>query len=301
MSFRGYRVDELQCACSETLERNRFASITKATNTAAYAGAGSEVDGVITARSANNKVSVYPVSSKKRTFLIRLLSAVNRGDALFPATDGQAVKSSHDVIRGVTALPNNLSADATYLLPANPTGTGWEDHGNAVAIYDFSKTSWTYEDVSATKNVGLTVCVSEEGKYYTWNGTAWVLAKVAAYANEAGVAGDEIEAYRSKDLDRVNSDMLPANCNFGIALMGASITETDADAEVVVLDNRITADDIAIVTIADQTGQASEGPPPTTTPVYVVKAVCTAGKLTVTLSGNGGAGTVINYIIVRSL
>lgn len=289
MSFRGYRVDELQCACSGTLERNRFASITKATNTAAYSGAGSEVDGVITARSANNKVSVYPVSSKKRTFLIKLLSAVSRGDALFPATNGQAVKSSYDVISGVTAAPN-LSADATYLLPAVPTGTGWEDHGNAVAIYTHSTTKWAYVDVSATANVGLTVHVSAEGKYYTWNGTAWVLAKVAAYANEAGVVGDEIEAYRSKDLDRVNSDMLPANCNFGIALMGASAAETDADASVVVLDNRIAAGDKAIVTIAAQAGTAS-----------VLKAVCTAGTLTVTLSGNGGAGTVINYIIVRSL
>lgn len=298
MGFRGYRVDELQCACSGTLERNRFAIITKATNTAAYAGAGSEVDGVITARSANNKVSVYPVSSKKRTFLIKLLSNVSRGDALFPATNGQAVKSSYNVIRGVTALPN-LSADATYLLPAVPTGTGWEDHGNAVAIYTQADQKWSFVDVSETANVGLTVYVSEEGKYYTWNGTAWVLAKVAAYANEAGVAGDEIEAYRSKDLDRVNSDMLPANCNFGIALMGTSAVEDDADASVVVLDNRIAAGDKAIVTIADQTGAAGEGG--TTTPAYVVKAVCTAGKLTVTLSGNGGAGTVINYIIVRSL
>lgn len=294
MSFRGYRVDELQCACSGTLERNRFATITKATNTAAYAGAGSEVDGVITARSANNKVSVYPVSSKKRTFLIKLLSAVNRGDALFPAPNGQAVTSSYNVIRGVTAEPT-ISADAVYLLPAEPTGTNWAGHGNAVAIYDHSAAAdkWTFVDVGADKNVGLTVYVSEEGKYYTWDGTAWVLAKVAAYANESGVVGDEIEAYRSKDLDRVNSDMLPANCNFGIALMGSSTAETDADAEVVVLDNRIVAGDIAIVTIAGQAGGA--------TPVYVVKAVCTAGKLTVTLSGNGGAGTVINYIIVRSL
>lgn len=294
MSFRGYRVDELQCACSGTLERNRFATITKATNTAAYAGAGDEVDGVITARSANNKVSVYPVSSKKRTFLIKLLSAVSRGDALFPAPNGQAVKSSYDVIRGVTAEPT-LSADAVYLLPAEPTGTNWAGKGNAVAIYDHSATTdkWSFVEVSETKNVGLTVYVDEEGKYYTWNGTAWVLAKVAAYANEAGVAGDEIEAYRSKDLDRANSDMLPANCNFGIALMGSSTAETDADAEVVVSDNRIAAGDIAIVTIADQAGGA--------TPVYVVKAVCTDGTLTVTLSGNGGAGTVINYIIVRPL
>ena len=76
----------------------------------------------------------------------------------------------------------------------------------------------------------MTVYVSEEGKYYSWNGTAWVLAKVAAYANESGVVGDEIEAYRSKDLDRANSDMLPANCNFGIALMGSSTAEADDDA-----------------------------------------------------------------------
>lgn len=289
MSFRGYRVDELQCACSGTLERNRFATITKATNTAAYAGAGSEVDGVITARSANNKVSVYPVSSKKRTFLIKLLSAVSRGDALFPAIDGQAVKSSYDVIRGVTTEPE-LSADATYLLPAVPAGDDWAGHGNAVAIYTHSDQKWSFVDVSETANVGLTVHVSEEGKYYTWNGTAWVLAKVAAYANEAGVVGDEIEAYRSKDLDRANSDMLPANCNFGIALMGSSTAETDANAEVVVSDNRIAAGDIAIVTIADQASTAT-----------VLKAVCTDGTLTVTLSGNGGAGTVINYIIVRPL
>ena len=67
--------------------------------------------------------------------------------------------------------------------------------------------------------------------------------------------------------------------------------------EVVVSDNRIVAGDIAIVTIANQTGQAGD----TLLLFTVLKAVCTDGTLTVTLSGNGGAGTVINYIIVRSL
>jgi len=37
-----------------------------------------------------------------------------------------------------------------------------------------------------------------------------------------------------------------------------------------------------------------------TAAVYVVKAVLTADTLTVTLSGNGGVGTQVDYIVTRA-
>jgi hypothetical protein len=300
LSFKGWREQELLCSCATTLERNRLIDINKATGVATYSGPGSESAGVTRARSRNNLATIYPIASKTRSFLVKIASDVAAGDLLFPASNGMAVKSSHTVVTSGLKAEPSLSADAVYLVPADATGQNWGGKDNAVALYDNSATGdkWTFIVVDADNNVGLTILDSSTGKYLSWNGTAWVLATPVAYANEAGVSGAEIEAYQISDMGRISGVFTPEGMNFGIVLMGQSASETDADAEVVVSDTRIKAGDVAFVTIADQTGAGDAG---SEVLASIVKATCTAGELTITLSGNGGADTVINYMIVRGL
>lgn len=290
MSFKGWREQELLCSCATTLERNRLVDIDKATGAATYSGPGSEPAGVTRARSRNDLATIYPIASKTRSFLIKIASNVSVGDLLFPAANGMAVKSSYTVVTSGLAVEPSLSADAVFLVPAEATGTNWADNDNAVAVYDSTESKWTFIEA----DVGLTILDSSTGKYLSWNGTAWVLATPVAYANEAGVPGAEIEAYQISDMGRISGVFTPEEMNFGIVLMGQSASETDIDDGVVVSDTRIKAGDVAFVTIAGQAGVSN-------VMAYIVKAVCTAGKLTITLSGNGGESTVINYMIVRGL
>jgi hypothetical protein len=176
-------------------------------------------------------------------------------------------------------------ATASYLCAATTTGSNWSTtHGNNIATY--SGSTWSYVAPTA----GLVVKVTDEGKYYVYNGSAWVLAKAACFANEAGAATEEIEAYNVASNDRCTSSNLPDGLNYGIVLAGQSISETDGDATVTISDSRIVAGDICFASTNAQAGT-----------VAILKAVCTTGTLTVTLAGNGGAGTVINYMIVRVL
>lgn len=299
MSFKGWREQELLCSCATTLERNRLININKATGAASYSGPGSEPAGVTRARSRNDLATIYPIASKTRSFLVKIASDVKAGDLLFPASNGMAVSSSYKVeTSGLIAGPPSPGEDAAYLVPGGATGEGWATNDNAVAVYEHSATDpkWTFIKVAAKSNVGLTILDSSTGKYLSWNGTAWVLATPVAYANEAGVSGAEIEAYQISDMGRISGVFTPEEMNFGIVLMGQSAAEDDVNAKVVVSDARIKDTDVAFVTIAGQTGSGD-----TPTMAYVAKAVCTAGTLTITLSGNGKENTVINYMIVRGL
>ena len=296
MSFKGWREQELLCSCATTLERNRLIDINKATGVATYSGPGSEPAGVTRARSRNDLATIYPIASKTRSFLVKIASDVAAGDLLFPASNGMAVKSSHTVVTSGLKAEPTLSANATYLVPEGATGDHWLGKDNAVAVYDKTETKWTFIEA----DVGLTILDSSTGKYLSWDGEAWVLATPVAYANEAGVSGAEIEAYQISDMGRISGVFTPEEMNFGIVLMGQGTPEAASPTAVVVLDARIKAGDVAFVTIA---GQAGDPPDGGGDPVmaYIVKAVCTAGTLTITLSGDGGAGTVINYMIVRGL
>lgn len=75
-----------------------------------------------------------------------------------------------------------------------------------------------------------------------------------------------------------------------IIAAGLSVAENDVDASVVVAIPGLLATDV-VTAIVSAAAAA----------VYVTKAICTANTLTVTLSGNGGAGTVVNYQITRAL
>ena len=290
MSFKGWREQELLCSCATTLERNRLIDINKATGVATYSGPGSEPAGVTRARSRNDLATIYPIASKTRSFLVKIASDVAAGDLLFPASNGMAVKSSHTVVTSGLKAEPTLSANATYRVPEGATGDHWLGKDNAVAVYDKTETKWTFIEA----DVGLTILDSSTGKYLSWDGEAWVLATPVAYANEAGVSGAEIEAYQISDMGRISGVFTPEEMNFGIVLMGQGTPEAASPTAVVVLDARIKAGDVAFVTIAGQTGDNN-------VMAHIVKAVCTAGELTITLSGDGGAGTVINYMIVRGL
>lgn len=92
------------------------------------------------------------------------------------------------------------------------------------------------------------------------------------------------------------NDGSSTSCNFNasngayiVALAGKSASENDADASVVITATGVLSSDMVFATIIAQAGTAT-----------IIKAVPTADTITVTLSGNGGAGTVIAYQVLRA-
>lgn len=75
-----------------------------------------------------------------------------------------------------------------------------------------------------------------------------------------------------------------------IVAAGISAAENDADGTVTVAIPGLKATDIATATLAAAANA-----------VYVTKAVCSVNTLTISLSGNGGAGTQVNYHVARAV
>lgn len=97
-----------------------------------------------------------------------------------------------------------------------------------------------------------------------------------------GSAGNVAEAKTIADL---NALLGP----YSIVYAGASVAENDADASVAVTVEGVAATDIAFaVMIAGATPQA------------VKLVACTLNTVTVTLAGNGGAGTQVAYVVLRA-
>jgi predicted RecA/RadA family phage recombinase len=80
-----------------------------------------------------------------------------------------------------------------------------------------------------------------------------------------------------------------SNPSHSIIAAGTSAAENDVDASVVIPLTGVAATDVAQVTLRAATAA-----------VYVTKAVLTADTLTVTLSGNGGVGTQVDYVVARA-
>jgi hypothetical protein len=71
---------------------------------------------------------------------------------------------------------------------------------------------------------------------------------------------------------------------------GLSASETDADASVVITKTGVLSTDFAVATlVAGTTAQA------------VTKVACTTDTVTVSLAGNGGAGTILFYTVFRAV
>lgn len=74
-----------------------------------------------------------------------------------------------------------------------------------------------------------------------------------------------------------------------VAFQGVTTPEVDADASVVASVSGVLSTDIVVATILAQANTVS-----------IIKAVPTTNTLTFTLSGNGGAGTSIQYVVYRA-
>lgn len=272
-----------------TYVRNRLMVVTKATGKAAYATYGSVADGCTTyvdVEAADQRVAIYPLSGLRETFFLNALTAITKGALVFPATDGKVVASSYTAIAGITAVPGSPTEGDTYLLPAVPTGTGWEDHANAIAIRGAS--TWSYVDVDATTNLGLTVYLSDERRYYTWNGTAWVVATPAAVAMEAAVAGQDFVCYNLADATRLSVANMPAEFGFG-AKLAIAASGAGGAAAASVLDNRVLTTDKFAVCLQSVANA-----------VYLRTVTCsTAGTITCTFSADPGAWTA-TILVIRS-
>lgn len=270
-----------------TYARNRLLTGTPSTGKAAYATYGSVATGYtqhVNVEATDAMVAIIPLNKVDDSFFLKALTAITKGSLVFPATEGRVVQSSYNCLAGVTAAPDSPTAGDTYMLPAAPTGTGWEEHANAIAIRGAA--AWSYVDVSATVNLGLTVYLTEERRYYTWNGTAWVVAKAAAIAAESAVAGQEFVCYNTGNTQRLIVDALPAGMNFAPTLVKA-VSGAGGAAAASILDNRILTTDKVDVLVAS-----------TANAVYKRSVTCgTAGTVTLTFSGDPGAwtGTLMVY------
>lgn len=74
-----------------------------------------------------------------------------------------------------------------------------------------------------------------------------------------------------------------------VKFAGTSTAEVDADATVTITVTGAAATDVASAVLRAAANA-----------VYVTKAVLTSNTLTVTLSGNGGAGTLVDYVVYRA-
>jgi hypothetical protein len=74
-----------------------------------------------------------------------------------------------------------------------------------------------------------------------------------------------------------------------IVVAGRSVAEDDGDASVVIANAAINAGDFGVAVLYAATAD-----------VYVKKVVTADNSMTVTLSGNGGVGTQVDYIVYRA-
>lgn len=80
----------------------------------------------------------------------------------------------------------------------------------------------------------------------------------------------------------------PNTSGHSLVYAGVSAAEVDADASIVVTKAGVLATDFAIANLVAGA-----------TPTAVKSVVCTADTITITLTGNGGAGTQAFYAVFR--
>lgn len=288
MSYKGERLLPLQLTAASQLEKNRVVNISSS-GVPSYPAYGTDANGITRHRGNANDyvIQVQPLDFVDRTFFLDLAGTVAAHALVFPTGTVGKVKAAVGTAQSRSiSQPGSPTNPSIYIVPANATilATYSTATANQVGTYTGS---WAYADATA----GDIYYVADEGGYVVWNGTAWVDIKPVAYAGEAGTDTETIACYLTKKMQAVGwgdvSDGI--RDTHRIVIAGQTASETDSDAEVVHLDQRILATDIAICSIEAQAGTAS-----------IQKAVCSAQTLTVTLSGNGGAGTIINYMILRA-
>lgn len=277
MSYQGRRVGPLYRVADSALERNRLVTIDKVTKKSAYAGPGAYAEGYTFTRGDESSVSVNRLDYLDGTLMLKVGNRVAVGDPLVPVSNGIARAKDYSVKNRITAsAPGTPSTGDTYLVPA----AGWGSaHGNAVAIYGDS--AWVYVDMGAD-TIDTVIFDESEKTFYTWNGTAWVLSKVAAYANEPGYLNAEIECLKVS--------ILPTEMRGQIVAMGTK-TANEAATTITITDSRAKAGDLIFASLTAYSSAA-----------YILKAVCTTdGTITVTTNTAPGNATATQYIILRAI
>lgn len=287
MSYRGPQKYPINLYATSQLERNRFVKITA--GVPAYTGVGEVPSGYITSRghATDYAVGVTPLEAADGSFLINLATAVAANGAIFSGANGKGTGLTYTALNRSEQDVPSASTGQIFLVPA----AGWASAASSAnKIATYGAASFTY----TSPTTGDVVYVTEEGIYLQYNGSAWVGVSPVAKAIEAGAAGADVACYRVSERAPLARADFPTTLNQGalIVCAGKSTAETDADSTVTILDGRILSSDLAVCTANAGTTTAS---------LPIVKAVCTAGTLTVTLSGSGGASTSINYIVFRSL
>jgi len=93
--------------------------------------------------------------------------------------------------KDLTAPPENPNEGDRYLLYNEPdVGTAWEGHKNEIA--EWNGTTWEF----TVPNKGFTCEVEDEAKYYTFNGTDWILmANLYSHNVLADLQGGQADEY----------------------------------------------------------------------------------------------------------
>ena len=130
------------------------------------------------------------------------------------------------------------------------------------------------------------------GQKIYWDGTAAKFTNVYAVGCIlAGYASEPAANPSTTGFIVLDPSMRAASSpSHSIIAAGTSAAEVDADATVVIAIPGAAATDVATATLRAAANA-----------VNVTKAVLTADTLTVTLSGNGGAGTTVDYMVSRSV
>jgi hypothetical protein len=288
----GIQKEKFYATAAGTLERNRLVNLTKSTGAVAYATYGSAPDGWLEARATLGQgAAIYAIDNLYSTMRLKLQTAVvTKGDPVFCGADGQVVGTlSYTVISRTQPYTQPAGSNGDkYIAPANVTA--WTSPSQCVAGEIVEKGASVYTRTTAT--AGMLVYVTDEARYYVCSATnTWVLAKLVGYANETGVAGEEIEVYNTKTRAKVASEQLPANINWAPMLCGQG-TVSASGTTLVIVDERITTANIALVTCVSASG----------TVPGTIKAVLTTNTLTITITAPGGSDTtVLNYAIFKQL
>lgn len=280
--MQGINKFPLPFTAASALERGRVVSLTRSTNTVAYATPGSTPYGITDARGSDTLCSAFPLDNLEGSVFVEAAGTIAKGGELIVGLAGKVIGKTYTVLtRSHVAAPTGTEGDIELVPHA-----GWSGHADAIAIKGAS--AWSYVDVAAGDAGLYSVYVADEGIYLVWNGTAWVRTYVVGYALEAAIVGQLFAMENSKVvIARANQSSPMA---MQIVCGGLSASENDSNAEVAITHDLVLATDIVIATVKAQAGTAT-----------VLKAVCSSKAITVTLSGNGGAGTVVQYVVFRAL
>lgn len=286
MAYLGERAFPIQCTAASQLERNRAVKITS--GVPAYPSYGDTPIGVTKSRSDANdyETIVMPFEYLDGSFFIDCADTITAHQLIFSNTSGKALAITGTAASRSVVQPGSPSSGDIYIVPANATILATWSTATAGQVGTYT-TGWAY----TTPTAGDIYYVTDEGVYIVFNGSAWVTCEPIGYAGEAGVDGGTIAAYRYQSLARVGYNQLSdtIRSSYRVVVAGQTASETDADAAVIHYDQRILATDLAVASFESVTNA-----------VYIQSAVCSAQTLTITLSGNGGASTICNFIVLRA-